>query len=70
MLQALCTPCRCTHGSRDCRCGTIGAKLVERLDSLVAERGLQGSVGVFRCSHVGGHKVLHLYSLHHTYWTS
>ncbi|CAK0734722.1 hypothetical protein CVIRNUC_000472 [Coccomyxa viridis] len=46
----------CTHGSRDCRCGTIGATLVERLDSIVAERGLQGSVGVFRCSHIGGHK--------------
>ena len=43
----------------DCRCGTIGAKLVERLGSVVAERGLQDSVGVFRCSHIGGHKVVY-----------
>lgn len=49
--------CRCTHGSRDCRCGTIGDKLVRRLDSLIAERDLEASIAVFRCSHIGGHKV-------------
>ncbi|CAL5225505.1 g8334 [Coccomyxa viridis] len=46
----------CTHGSRDCRCGTIGDKLVRRLDSLIAERDLEASIAVFRCSHIGGHK--------------
>ena len=48
--------CRCCHGSRDARCGVIGARLVRALQELVQARGWQDSIAVFRCSHIGGHK--------------
>ena len=35
--------------------------MVKRLDNITAERGLQDKVRAFRCSHVGGHKVSHIY---------
>ena len=47
----------CCHGSRDTRCGNIGNRLARALDRLVQERQMQGNVQVFKCSHVGGHKV-------------
>ncbi len=50
--------CRCCHGSRDLRCGVIGDKLIQRLQTLIQEREWQENVKVFRCSHVGGHKVM------------
>lgn len=49
---------RCCHGNRDLRCGVIGEKLVQRLETLVKEHEWQGNVHVFRCSHIGGHKVM------------
>ena len=48
----------CCHGSRDSRCGKIGNRLAHRLDRLIQQRQLQEQVQVFKCSHVGGHKVL------------
>ena len=48
----------CCHGSRDSRCGKIGNRLAHRLDKLIQQRQLQEQVQVFKCSHVGGHKVL------------
>ncbi len=47
----------CAHGSRDMRCGQIGNAVVNRLTELVGQWGYGGQVHVYRCSHVGGHKV-------------
>ena len=47
----------CCHGSRDTRCGKLGRKLVNTLDSLIQKQQLQSMVQVLKCSHVGGHKV-------------
>ncbi len=47
----------CCHGSRDTRCGKVGNSLVHALDKLIQRRQLEGMVQVFKCSHVGGHKV-------------
>ena len=49
--------CRCCHSSRDARCGTLGEPLARRLADAAHEAGLSDSVQVFRCSHIGGHKV-------------
>ena len=51
------TNSRCCHGNRDIRCGVIGEKLVLRLEALIREREWEENVKIFRCSHVGGHKV-------------
>ena len=37
--------------------GVIGEKLVLRLEALIREREWEENVKIFRCSHVGGHKV-------------
>lgn len=34
---------------------------MKRLDSKIAEKGLQDNVRALRCSHVGGHKVGHIH---------
>lgn len=47
----------CCHGSRDTRCGKFGNSLVRKLDNLIQQQQLQETVQVFKCSHVGGHKV-------------
>ena len=47
----------CCHGSRDSRCGKLGNSLVRTLNRLIERRQLQGMIQVFKCSHVGGHKV-------------
>ena len=47
----------CCHGSRDTRCGKLGNSLVRKLDNLIQQQQLQETVQVFKCSHVGGHKV-------------
>ena len=55
----------CTHGHRDCRCGTHGGELFEALRSELDRRRRQGSeddkklwktVEVGEVAHVGGHK--------------
>ena len=47
----------CCHGSRDTRCGKLGNALVTALDTMVRQNQLQNMVQVFKCSHIGGHKV-------------
>jgi hypothetical protein len=44
----------CTHGSRDCRCGTKGGELVARLREIVGEHKL--NIPIREVAHVGGHK--------------
>lgn len=52
----------CTHGARDCRCGTIGSEVVKTLREEVARRvkldpwGLISRVRVGEVGHVGGHQ--------------
>lgn len=55
----------CTHGQRDCRCGTHGGELFEALRSKLDRRRQQGSetdkklwetVEIGEVAHVGGHK--------------
>jgi len=41
----------CTHGARDQRCGVIGRLLIERFKDYET-----GTLQVFGCSHIGGHK--------------
>ena len=57
-LKKTWATCRCCHGNRDLRCGVIGDKLIQRLQTLIQEREWQENLKVFRCSHVGGHKVM------------
>ena len=47
----------CCHGSRDTRCGKLGNSLVAVLEELVQQHQLQNLMQVYKCSHVGGHKV-------------
>ncbi|KAG7541369.1 Thioredoxin-like ferredoxin [Arabidopsis thaliana x Arabidopsis arenosa] len=46
----------CSHGSRDRRCGVCGPSLVSRFREELEFHGLQGSVSISPCSHIGGHK--------------
>lgn len=46
----------CVHMNRDSRCGKLGPAIIEALKEVVKEKGLEGKVDVFGCSHVGGHK--------------
>lgn len=56
----------CCHGSRDTRCGILGNSLVTALDKLIKQNQLQNMLQVFKCSHVGGHKVCLLCLFLHT----
>lgn len=47
----------CCHGSRDTRCGKLGHSLVTVLTDLIRQHQLQDKMQVYKCSHVGGHKV-------------
>lgn len=47
----------CCHGSRDTRCGKLGNSLVAVLEDLIQQHQLQNKMQVYKCSHVGGHKV-------------
>ena len=53
----------CTHGARDCRCGTIGGDVVRALRKEIARRveldpsGVVGRVVVGEVGHVGGHQL-------------
>lgn len=47
----------CCHGSRDTRCGKLGHSLVTVLADLIRQHQLQDLMQVYKCSHVGGHKV-------------
>ena len=47
----------CCHGSRDTRCGKLGNSLVAVLEDLIQQHQLQHLMQVYKCSHVGGHKV-------------
>lgn len=46
----------CVHLNRDSRCGTLGPLIVSALIETVAREGLESTVKVLGCSHVGGHK--------------
>ncbi|KAI5075599.1 hypothetical protein GOP47_0009675 [Adiantum capillus-veneris] len=46
----------CAHGSRDMRCGVCGPALIQRFEKEIGFRGLDSTVHVRACSHVGGHK--------------
>lgn len=46
----------CCHTVRDARCASCGPRLVEWLRQRVSERGLQQTVRVWACSHIGGHR--------------
>ncbi|XP_018825589.1 uncharacterized protein LOC108994715 [Juglans regia] len=46
----------CSHMSRDRRCGVCGPALVSRFKGEIELRGLQSTVSVSPCSHIGGHK--------------
>lgn len=45
----------CTHGARDCRCGEVGGRLYEALQSEVRRRRLT-DVHICQIAHIGGHK--------------
>lgn len=47
----------CCHGSRDTRCGKLGNALVTALDTMIMQNQLQNKIQVYKCSHIGGHKV-------------
>ena len=47
----------CCHGSRDTRCGKVGNSLVAILEYFIQQHELQELMQVYKCSHVGGHKV-------------
>ena len=47
----------CCHGSRDTRCGKLGNSLVGFLEALIQQHQLHNLMQVYKCSHVGGHKV-------------
>ena len=55
----------CTHGARDCRCGTIGGDVARALREEVARRvemdssGVVSRVVVGEVGHVGGHQLSH-----------
>lgn len=46
----------CTHGERDCRCGTTGQAVFEALQKEIARHGPDLGVKVGAVGHVGGHK--------------
>ncbi|GJE92402.1 hypothetical protein PsYK624_085560 [Phanerochaete sordida] len=46
----------CTHGERDCRCGTTGQAVFDALQAEVARRGPECDIKVGGIGHVGGHK--------------
>lgn len=46
----------CTHGARDCRCGSTGGLVAQALREEIANRGLESRVKVAEVGHVGGHK--------------
>ncbi|XP_020597214.1 uncharacterized protein LOC110036991 [Phalaenopsis equestris] len=46
----------CAHGSRDRRCGICGPVLLRKFKEEINARGLNGTVSVSPCSHIGGHK--------------
>lgn len=45
----------CAHASRDARCGSCGPPLVLAFQAVVQAKGLEKTVHVRACSHVGGH---------------
>ena len=54
----------CTHGARDCRCGSIGRAVVDTLRVEVEERmkqdpnGLVSRIKIGEVAHVGGHQLV------------
>ena len=46
----------CTHGERDCRCGTHGSALFHTLSAVLLHDRLRSMIQIHRCSHIGGHK--------------
>ncbi|KAM3743938.1 hypothetical protein ACB098_06G014200 [Castanea mollissima] len=46
----------CCHGSRDRRCGVCGPALISRFKEEIELHGVQSTVSVSPCSHLGGHK--------------
>ncbi|KAG8898645.1 hypothetical protein FRC01_010830, partial [Tulasnella sp. 417] len=45
----------CTHGSRDCRCGDVGADVADTLREEVAKLPSSSRVRISEVAHVGGH---------------
>ncbi|KAG8892894.1 hypothetical protein FRC01_013896, partial [Tulasnella sp. 417] len=45
----------CTHGSRDCRCGDVGADVADTLREEVAKLPPSSRVRISEVAHVGGH---------------
>ncbi|KZS90147.1 hypothetical protein SISNIDRAFT_488679 [Sistotremastrum niveocremeum HHB9708] len=46
----------CTHGSRDCRCGDEGGRVLRAIRDHLRSRDLSLKVSVNETAHVGGHK--------------
>ena len=46
----------CTHGERDCRCGTTGQAVFDALQEEISRKGLEQEMKVGAVGHVGGHK--------------
>ncbi|KAL4618559.1 hypothetical protein ACB092_06G019600 [Castanea dentata] len=46
----------CCHGSQDRRCGVCGPALIGRFKEEIELHGVQSTVSVSPCSHLGGHK--------------
>jgi hypothetical protein len=44
----------CTHNEVDCRCGTTGVQIFDRLSELIKQNNL--NYKLYKCSHIGGHK--------------
>lgn len=54
----------CTHGSRDCRCGTTGVDVATALRDQVQRRGVEAQrLKVAEVAHVGGHKYVVVFVL-------
>jgi len=46
----------CAHKKRDKRCSSSAELLIAEFERVLNELGCAGSIGVYGCSHVGGHK--------------
>lgn len=59
----------CTHGARDCRCGTVGKDVAEALRREISARievdpgGLASRCTIGEVGHVGGHQCVHFFPL-------
>eukprot|EP01119_Soliformovum_irregulare_P011612 TRINITY_DN2929_c0_g1_i1.p2 TRINITY_DN2929_c0_g1~~TRINITY_DN2929_c0_g1_i1.p2 ORF type:complete len:278 (-),score=56.11 TRINITY_DN2929_c0_g1_i1:1126-1959(-) len=46
----------CAHKKRDKRCGVTGPMMIEELEKVVQEKGVEDQYKLLWCSHIGGHK--------------